>query len=220
MIVAIDGPAGVGKSSAGNTCAIRLKYGFLSSGLFYRIVTVELLNRCGANIKNVLQESKVLASRLEKIDINKIYRKNYYQAHENSRLFTQKIDIETAIISKQGVVRDHVNKALRKYAMQYDNIIIEGRDMTHTVFPDADVKIYLDAIVSVRASRRAQQIGYANTSNIQENIKIRDKIDKKTLIGSFKSTSSVQLIDTTYLNLFEVCDKIIACIMRVQNEYS
>ena len=217
MIIAIDGPAGVGKTSVGSKCAKKLKYVFLSSGVFYRIVTVELLKKIGNRIDETMQNSESLRPLLSRIDIERIYNEFYCVSDNIEKYHTPSISIKTAIMSEHPLVREHVNTALKNYVRRYDNVIIEGRDMTSTVFPDAEVKIYLDANITERAQRRARQAERGSIEDVQKEIGRRDSIDINKQMGALKRSNNVTSINTTSLRLTEVCKKVIECIVYMRN---
>ena len=96
------------------------------------------------------------------------------------------------------------------------NVVMEGRDITTVVFPNADIKIYLDARLDVRARRRYIEIVEKNKDikyeDVLNNIIIRDKNDKEKEFGALKIANDAMVIDTTYLNIEQVADKIISII--------
>ncbi len=201
MVVAIDGPAGTGKSTVAGAVAKDLGLTYLNSGSFYRALTLSLLE---ANI-DIDDNSKVLEfAKKQKLD--------YKNAHlilngkdVEDLLHQDKIDANVSKISSIVELRHFVNDRMRQI-VQSLSIICEGRDMTTVVFPNAEFKFYLDASVDVQAKRRFDQ-GVSNLSleEIKQAIIKRDEMDKKKLEGSLKKAEDAIYIDTSDLTINDVC---------------
>lgn len=205
MVIAIDGPAGTGKSTVASIIAKRLNITFLNSGSFYRALTLSLL------------ESNIDLSSTEKvIEHCKKQKLNYVQSHlylndvdVETRLHEDKVSANTANVSSIPAVRLIVNDRLHEITKSL-SIVCEGRDMTTVVFPNAEYKFYLDASIDVQAERRFKQ-GVSNMSleEIKEAIKKRDEIDKNKKVGALKIAPDATYIDTSHLTIDEVCEIII-----------
>ncbi|MFA7119612.1 MAG: (d)CMP kinase, partial [Sphaerochaetaceae bacterium] len=115
-------------------------------------------------------------------------------------------------VSAYAPLRFYVNEQLRAIAAGVD-VIVEGRDITTIVFPDADVKFYFDANPEVRAKRRfLQHPENESYEDVLKIIKMRDDIDKNKPVGALKIASDAFYIDTSYLTTEQVCEKVVSAI--------
>ncbi|MBP3416381.1 MAG: (d)CMP kinase [Spirochaetaceae bacterium] len=205
MVVAIDGPAGCGKSTVAKIIADRLNITFLNSGSFYRGITLSLL-RSGISIENQ-QEVIGLA---QSLDIDYVNSRLVINGEDvEDLLHTDEVDAHTAHVSSIIPLRHIVNEKIRHITRSL-SIVCEGRDMTTVVFPDAEHKFYLDASIDVQALRRFNQ-GVSNLSleEIKETIRQRDEIDKAKAEGALKIAADATYIDTSDLTIEQVCEIII-----------
>ena len=205
MVVAIDGPAGCGKSTIAKIIADKLNITFLNSGSFYRGITLSLL-RSGIDLENH-QEIIVHA---QKLDIDYVNSRLVINGEDvEDSLHTDQVDAHTAQVSSIIPLRHIVNDKIRHITKSL-SIICEGRDMTTVVFPDAEHKFYLDASIDVQALRRFKQ-GVSNLSleEIKEGIRKRDEIDKAKAEGALKIAPDATYIDTSDLTIEQVCEIII-----------
>ena len=163
-IITIDGPSGVGKTTVGHEIASKLKYSFFSSGKLYRYIAKYSRDEKSNNYKNF----KLEIDNCGECYINK---KNY----SDEELYNKNINKQSSEIAKDPLVREIIKDTLLNY---YKNIntglVIEGRDMGSVVFPNADIKLYLDADEETRGERRENQSGSQETI---EEIKERDHKD-------------------------------------------
>ena len=211
MIVAIDGPAGVGKSTIAKKIAKRASLFYVNSGSFYRAITLDV-------IKNgiAMTETDLIIEMTKKIKFSLINEKLHVNnVNIEDKLHSDTVDSLVAQISSIINIRKLVNTAIRK-TTESMNIIVEGRDITTVVFPNADLKVYLDASVETRAARRYNQ-GVSNLSleEIEKAIRIRDQIDKSKPEGSLKISSDALYLDTSDLTIDEVCDKVLQKISSI-----
>jgi cytidylate kinase len=134
-----------------------------------------------------------------------------------SELRSQAVDQLVARVSSVPGVRDVVNNHLRRIAGSLD-IIAEGRDMTTVVFPDADVKIFLDASLDSRAERRFGELGGAvPLKEIRQQIAERDEIDRTKPVGNLKLAPGALYIDSSHLTLDQVCDMVLRAILSLNH---
>lgn len=206
MIIAIDGPAGTGKSTIANIIAEKLKITFLNSGGFYRTLTMALLD-AGIDIKD---EVKVLEfCKKQKIEYTKESHFILNGTDVTAYLHDDRVTANTSQVSSIVEVRHLVNDLMRKITASL-SIVCEGRDMTTVVFPNAEYKIYLDASADVRAKRRFDQ-GVSNMTleEIRESIIKRDEMDKNKKEGSLKIAEDAIYIDTSDLTIDKVCEIIL-----------
>jgi len=217
MIVAIDGPAGSGKSTIAKMLAAKLNLTFMNTGSFYRGVTLALLRAnggasdgSGGKRPDLADETSIIAfARTVPLD----YRNSHlYIGDEDTERFlrTDSVEAIVAPVSSIVEVRHIVNEKIRSVA-KATGVVCEGRDMTTVVFPDADYKFYLDASVEARSRRRFEQ-GTSNLSldEIKAKIAERDEIDRNKKEGSLKIAPDATYLDTSDLTIERVCDMIIS----------
>lgn len=212
MIVAIDGPAGTGKSTVAREVASAAELFYLNSGNFYRAITwLGLEHRLPPE-----DESSMTA-------IAGSTRFEVQQAglsvdgrHLVDELRSPEVDALVAQVSSIPRIREIVNVALRRCAMERD-VIAEGRDMTTVVFPDADVRIYLDASLESRAERRFHELsGNQSLEQVRGAIKARDQIDATKPVGALKLDPSALYIDSSNLTLHQVCEIVLHAIFSAR----
>ena len=223
MIVAIDGPAGSGKGTI--TKNVERKLGFLNldTGATYRCVALETLR----NNLRLDQETEIIKiAKNIKIEIdNKRDKDIIYLNGEDVSTKIREKEV-TAIVSQVSSiisVREEMVKVQRNLA-KGKNVIVEGRDIGTVVFPNADLKIYLDASEEIRAQRRYkenQEKGIDMTyEEVLENVRMRDYNDMHKKVGALKKAEDAIIIDSTNLTIEEVTDKVIEEIEKLKTDYN
>lgn len=201
MVVAIDGPAGTGKSTVAHKVAEDLGLVFLNSGSFYRALTLALLEN---NIS--LDDEKAVVEFAKKQKLDYVNSRLILNGKDvDSLLHQDKVDASVSRVSAVVELRHFVNARMREIVKSL-SIICEGRDMTTVVFPNAEFKFYLDASVDVQAQRRFDQ-GVSNLSleEIKKAIIERDEMDKNKSEGALKRAEDAVYIDTSDLTINDVC---------------
>lgn len=203
--VAIDGPAGAGKSTLARRLARELGFLYVDTGAIYRTVALAVL-RTGADPADAAQVSELLG----KLDIRMDYGPDGEQ-----RMFLDGEDVSQAIrehqvsgftskVSAIPAVRDFLLDVQRRQAREHD-VVMDGRDIGTVVLPQADVKIFLTAAAEARARRRLlelQQRGQqADFDTIFHDIILRDEQDEHRPIAPLRRAEDAVLLDTTQLNL-------------------
>ncbi|MDR1903873.1 MAG: 30S ribosomal protein S1 [Treponema sp.] len=211
MVVAIDGPAGTGKSTIAQLLADRLHYTYVNSGNIYRAITLGCLRNSIS-----LEDSDAAVKYAGNASIE--YKRNgdLYLDGDNvsSLLHSDEIDKYTAPVSAIVPIRHTVNDLIRRLSAGLD-IVVEGRDMTTVVFPHAEYRFYLDASVKERAKRRfLQGVSKLSLEEIEKAIEERDQIDKNKQEGSLKIEKGVLYFDTTGLTIEQVYDKLLEILQQ------
>lgn len=220
FIVAIDGPAGSGKGTITEIISKKLGLVNIGSGSAYRCVALETINR---GIKP--NETKKIIDMLNEINIEFRLEDGKDVIYLNGKNVTARIrekDVAKIVSQVSAIkeVRFKLNDIFRICA-ENKEVVMEGRDIGTYVFPEADVKIYLDATPEERAKRRYkqnQELGIEMSyKEILENIKIRDKNDMEKEIGALKQAEDAIYIDSSNMTIEEVSKKIEELIKEKRN---
>lgn len=214
MVVAIDGPAGTGKSTVAKYVARSLGFLYVNSGALYRAITWKVLDR--ATDPDATEEIVAAAREVDVyVDAGTV---RVDGVPEERQLYSHEVNRWVSRHSSVPEVRDCVNDRLRELSKER-NVVVEGRDITTVVFPDADVKIYLDASVETRARRRFEQ-GLTNESlsDIRASIEARDRGDRAKRTGALRRADDAVYVDTSDLTIDEVCETVLGTIQR-QEEF-
>lgn len=214
LIITIDGPSGVGKSTVAKSVAKELGLTYLDTGAMYRAVALQV-KRNPIDIDNEKELSKLLANlhiqfensdeKFLKIVLNNEDISNEIRSPEISRISSN--------VATKMPVRKKLVELQREIGLR-GNIVVEGRDMGTYVFPNANFKFYLEATLQERANRRRKQLKENNVNIDPENminqIELRDKQDKERLESPLHPAPNAVIIDTTNLDTDEVIKRIIA----------
>ncbi len=205
MVIAIDGPAGSGKSTIAHLIAERLNFSYINSGRFYRALTLAC-SRAGLDFKDKKKvEELALKANLAWKD-GKVYLEGELV---DNILQTDLIDRYVADLSAILPIRHKVNDLIRSLA-KGRNLVVEGRDMTTVVFPNADYAFYLDASAESRAKRRFEQgLSELSYKEILKGILKRDEIDRTKEEGSLKHAPHVEYLDSSHLTIEEVYARLV-----------
>ena len=195
-LVTIDGPSGVGKTTLGSLLAKELNSNFFSSGKLYRYIAKYLISHPSSGVSDI---SLDINDELE-ITLNSFL-------YQDIELYDKDVNSKSSEIAKLKEVRKLVAESLQNLTKKLSSgLIIEGRDMGSVVFPDADLKIYLDADIDIRAQRRLKQ---SNDSETKEDLLQRDENDKNRLESPLMIPENALYIDNSNMKMDEVVNLVI-----------
>ena len=230
MIIGIDGPAGTGKTTIAKLFEEKYNIKYINTGAMYRALAYKCLQNGiekddEEKILEILKDTKIEYVK-ESVD-GKILT-NIILDGKNITEEIHRVDIApiASDISKIVKVREYMVDLQRKIANEYvkngEDVLLEGRDICTVVFPDADLKIYLDADTKVRAKRRLEELKQRGISQnltleqIIESIEKRDETDKNKTVGALKRTENQKYIDTTNRNIDDVITEILEEVERIR----
>lgn len=217
LTVAIDGPAGAGKSSAARLAAGSVHYLYIDTGAMYRAITWAVLQQ-HIDIKDeeaVGSFIQDLTVRLEPLADTCCVYVNDIEVTDEIR--TQRISSHVSSVAALAVVRQKLVQLQRDMAKQ-GGVILDGRDIGTVVLPDADIKIFLTASVHSRAVRRYLEMQAKGSSEtleeIEKSIADRDYQDSHRAVSPLRQAADAMLLDNSELNLEETADVITDLIRR------
>jgi len=207
MVVAIDGPAGSGKTTVAKLLAKKLNFFYLDTGATYRTLTLKVL-REGVNLEDKERIEKLAQGLKMKIEEEKVYLDGEDVSHQ---IRTPLINKTISLIACLPRVRKVMVDTQRRIVGDKD-AVVEGRDITTVVFPFAEVKFYLTADFEERVKRRYRELKdkgiNLDLEEVREEMRNRDEADLKREIGGLKIAEDAIYIDTTNLTIEEVRDKL------------
>lgn len=209
MIIAIDGPAGAGKSTISKLIAERLNINYIDTGAMYRAVTYKCLSN-GVDIKD--EKAIIEAAKNSNIDFrdNNIYLDSKII---NEEIRTREVSANVSEVAKIKEVRYLMVEVQREIGSR-NSVILDGRDIGSYVFPNADYKFFLVATPEERGMRRYKELcekGYTGTlEEIIEDIEKRDEIDSNREFAPLKKADDAIEIDTTGLGIEEVVSEVVS----------
>ena len=218
--VAVDGPAGSGKSTITKMVAKDLGYNYVDTGAMYRGLTYDFLK----NNLTELDEKKIeLLLGKVKFEVKFIDRVQYVFVNDedvSEKIRTAEVSKFTSLFAKSPAVREFLIDTQRNLAMS-NNIIMDGRDIASVVLPNADVKIFLTASVEERARRRVldferQGVVDIDFDKVKADIAARDYQDENRDIAPLVKVDDAVLIDTTNLTITEVVEKMTELIKKAE----
>ena len=218
--IAIDGPVAAGKGTTAKIVAQRLGFLYVDTGAMYRCLTL-FSKQQGIN-----WEDEVAITKLLKDEAPQVALSIPSESEKDGRLCTVLLNSEdvswnirtedisrgVSIITQYAGVRDYITPMARKIA-KTQNVVMEGRDITTVVLPDADLKIYMDADPKERAQRRHRELMTrgedVSFEEVYSQMVTRDKRDSERVIAPLMKAKNAWIIDTTGMNIDQVADIIV-----------
>ena len=211
-IVAIDGPAGAGKSTIAQALALALNIPYLDTGAMYRMVTYAAL-RDGID----LQDENAVADVARRMNT----------VMSADRFFVDEVDVTdiirgaqvteaVSIVAALSEVRNELRAAQRAWVENAGGGVVEGRDIGTVVFPDATLKVFLTASPAIRAQRRVSQSG-GDVLAIEEQIRKRDHLDSTRADSPLRESKDSLFIDTTDLSIEKVVQQIASSVADIES---
>ena len=219
MKIAIEGPAGAGKSSIAKLVAKKLSFVYVDTGAMFRTVAYDFLSQ-GKDPS----DAEMVTEECEKISISIEYKDGAQHifldgTDVSTEIRQEEVGKNASVVAKNQAVRNRL-LALQRQMAEKQDVIMDGRDIGTVVLPDAQVKIYLTASASVRAERRYKELvekgESCNLKKIEEDIIARDEQDMNREIAPLKQAEDAVLVDSSYMTIEEVVDKIIEIVEKVQ----
>jgi len=218
--IAIDGPVAAGKGTTAKMVAQRLGFLYVDTGAMYRALTLYVKN-AGASLKDENSVAEILRGFSPKVELS-----IPTDSEKDGRLCTVKLNGEdvswkirtedissgVSVITQYAVVRDYITPLAREIA-ETMNVVMEGRDITTVVLPDADLKIYMDADPKERAMRRHRELMTrgedVSYEHVLQQLNERDKRDSERKIAPLAKAKNAWILDTTGMSIDQVAEVIV-----------
>ena len=197
LLIACDGGAASGKTTAAKLISKKYNLHFLSSGLLYRYISYKLLLK-----KKLLNKNEYIKKISRNITLNKL---------KNRKLFHQNVTLYASEIAKSKKIRMLLKKYQKNFSKQ-NHVCIEGRDIGRVICPNADIKLFFKCNLKVRANRRWKEYKKSNSkitlAEVKKALKIRDYSDINRKHGALRVTKNSIVIDTSKLSKKQMLGKI------------
>ena len=213
MNIAIDGPAGAGKSTIARLTAKELDFVYVDTGAMYRAIALYLIDN-----QTDIENEDALKTALDQIHINIVYESGVQHVFldlqdVSTEIRSEKVGNMASKSSALAPVREKLLDLQRDIAAKND-VIMDGRDIGTNILPNAELKIYLTASVGVRAKRRYDELilhgENPDLEEIKKGIEQRDYQDMNRAIAPLKQAEDAVLIDSSDMSIAEVVDKIVS----------
>ena len=223
VIVALDGPAGSGKTSTAKAVARALDFTYLDTGAMYRAITLASLNKKAEITKTLVSEV------LDEVVLDIRYQEDEMHVFLNGlevtpALRSEEVNDNVSLVASFGDVREKMVNQQRMIANRVvergGGGVIDGRDIGTVVFPGADVKVFMSATPEVRARRRLEELKEkqveADYAEILENIRYRDKFDSSREIAPLRKADDALELDTSVLSFQEQVSRVVDIVKERQ----
>jgi cytidylate kinase len=202
-VVALDGPAGTGKSTVAQRLAIRLDAHYLDTGAMYRAATVAVL-RGGVDPADAEAVVAVVAASRIEVSLDPQAQRTLLDGEDVSReIRSPQVTAAVSPVSAVSGVRELLVRQQREL-IRRGPVVAEGRDIGSVVWPDAELKVYLTAREDVRARRRAGQLGEDDLTGIAESMRRRDDYDSQRAVSPLRRADGAMEVDTSDLSIDQV----------------
>lgn len=220
MIVAIDGPAGSGKSTVARALARREGLTYLDTGAMYRAVTIAALER-GVDVADAEALGRLARALDIRLQCDETGTRVLVDGEDRtSQIREPRVDQNVSAVAAVPAVRERLVELQRRHALGAD-VVAEGRDIGTVVFPAAEVKVFLTADPSERAGRRVAQRGERVTDEARERVRrdlvARDEADAGREASPLRAANDAVRIDSTSLTVDDVCDRIVELMRQVRS---
>ena len=200
MIITIDGPAGSGKSTIASIVAEKLGFTHFNSGSVFRAITAFLLEN-NSNLE-LLKTAKIVVKLKNNVQHVSVNNKDYTPILRNNE-----ISVNVAKFSSTDIVQSKAQECMKEFCNKH-NVVVDGRGLGNSVFPNAEFKFYLDSSLKERAKRRFNEEVLKNSNitltEIENQIKERDELDKNRKIAPLIVPKDAIVIDSTLLSIDKV----------------
>ncbi len=207
IVIAIDGPAGAGKSTVGRALAARLGLDYLDTGAMYRAVTFAALRR-GLDPSDDDDVAKV-SEHLALTVVDDAVTVDGVDATVEIR--GREVTAAVSAVAANSRVRAELVRRQREWVAAHGGGVVEGRDIGSVVFPDATLKLYVTASPRIRAERRVAEIG-GDVDDVEASIIERDRKDSTRADSPLTETSDAVVVDTSGLSIDQVVDHLLALV--------
>lgn len=208
LLVAIDGPGGAGKSTVSRQVAQRLGAAHLDTGAFYRAATLAVLE-AGAEPTDA---TSVLAAMEGRVVDQRDGRTFLDRRDVSVEIRSEPVTAAVSAVAAHAELRRGMVEGQRRWVERLGGrAVVEGRDIGTVVFPEADLKVFLDADPTVRATRRSGEIGGA-ADRVAEALSRRDRFDSNRAVSPLRPASDAVVIDTTDLSINQVVEQVLALV--------
>lgn len=217
MVITIDGPAGAGKTTVSRALADRLEYKYIDTGALYRGVALAAKSQgIGAD------DDAALEKLCDSLALTFVWRQGLLRLVANGedisdKIRTPEITMLASAVSARPVVRKFLLTVQRDLGRE-KSAVFEGRDMGTVVFPDAEIKFFLEASEKTRSYRRYLELKSKNSQSLEDvekDMRQRDKNDSTRAIAPLKPAGDAKIIDTTDLSVDEVVELMLTHIQRL-----
>jgi cytidylate kinase len=207
-IIAIDGPAGAGKSTVGRAVAARLDVNYLDTGAMYRAVTFAVLRRAVDPYDLAAVEEVAMTMELDIGDVDGATVVIVDGVDATVDIRGRDVTESVSAVAANSAVRVEMVERQRAWVRAHGGGVVEGRDIGSVVFPDADLKLFVTASARVRAGRRVAEIG-GDVDEVEASIIERDRKDSSRADSPLVEASGATLVDTTGLSIEDVVDHVL-----------
>jgi cytidylate kinase len=204
IVIAIDGPAGAGKSTVGRAVARRIGLEYLDTGAMYRAVTYAAMRR-GVPVNDAEAMAELAREVTLDVDDDGV---RVDGADATVAIRGRDVTQAVSIVAANSAVRSELVERQREWVRARGGGVVEGRDIASVVFPDARLKLYVTASPRVRAERRVGEIG-GDLDEVESAIVERDRLDSTRADSPLREVDGAIVVDTSEMSIDEVVDRIV-----------